>query len=96
MCLEQLDGAPVAYTEVWRRLPPAVTPAGPVEAERSEGRVRVRVGHHQITVDDRRPAGGTFTADYTVDGRVTLAVDTRRVPPTVDPLRGITDAEGDR
>lgn len=66
---------------------PAPTPAA--EAERGEGRMRVRVGHHEIRVDDRRP-GGPFTATYTVGGRVALAVDTRRVPPAADPLRGLT------
>lgn len=71
----EIDGAVVAYVEVWGRLPLG-DGVVVVESERTETGMRVRVGAHQIVVDDRRPTGGAFTATYTRNGVVVLSVDT--------------------
>ena len=56
-------GGPVAYEEVWVRLP---GDGGPWLALEAEGACLVRVGNHAITVVDRRASGGSFAACYRV------------------------------
>ena len=56
------DG-PVAYEEIWTRLP---GDQGPAWARSDQGACLVRVGNHSITVVDARDRGGSFTACYRV------------------------------
>jgi hypothetical protein len=57
------DDGPVAYEEQWVPLPGGRTPYLALEAP---GCCLVRVGLHALTVTDRRPDGGVFSACYRV------------------------------
>jgi hypothetical protein len=72
-----VDGQPVPYVEVWRRLPRCEAPIVALASDDGWGRL-VRAGDHAITVVDERPTGGEYRACYRTRGpsgwRVELAV----------------------
>lgn len=56
-----IDGAEVAYVEVWRKLPAT---GGLVVEMTDDGFTHVQVGEHALTIVDERATTGQFSATY--------------------------------